>query len=507
MSRLNFIQRIILSFSALVAILIATGVVAYRAKQSILAELSTVTGALLPATDLLLQIDRDLHQALIAERSLLLPNEDPAVRKKHLGDYETNLGQVSTRWAEFQGLIAPLMNPEVKGHIADFDTLFAAWKPVSAALLQEGAAPTAAQIAQAGAGFDAAREHLDALSQITDTFIDDAQAKSESVAVATDRQLLGTLVVGIAVGVLMTFLVGVRTGRTLRDLATSLATGADHTAAAAEQINASSQTVAEGATQQAASLEETSAALEETVSMIRRNTESARNATTTARDTQTAADTGAAEVSRLMEAMTDLKASSGNIASTLKTIDEIAFQTNILALNAAVEAARAGEAGAGFSVVADEVRTLAQRCAQAARETADRITDSIEKSERGFDVSQRVAAHLTGILSKTNEMVELVTGISKASEEQLAGVTQVNGAVTDMDRVTQANAAAAEETASASEELNAQAASLHIAVADLANLIGSTIQVPTSQSQTSVDRPHRPSPPPPRIEHLKLARV
>jgi methyl-accepting chemotaxis protein len=171
-------------------------------------------------------------------------------------------------------------------------------------------------------------------------------------------------------------------------------------------------------------------------------------------------------------ATADIKAASDKIAKVIKTIDEIAFQTNILALNAAVEAARAGDAGMGFAVVADEVRNLAQRSAQAARETAAMIEDSIGKSQAGVLVSEKVTQTLQDIHDKVRKVDELVVNIALASTEQRQGIDQVTTAVAQMDTVTQHNAANAEETSAAATELNAQAAGLKDAVAQLAQLIG-----------------------------------
>jgi len=160
------------------------------------------------------------------------------------------------------------------------------------------------------------------------------------------------------------------------------------------------------------------------------------------------------------------------IGKIIKTIDEIAFQTNILALNAAVEAARAGEAGMGFAVVADEVRNLAQRCAQSAKETAAKIEGAITKTAQGVEISTKVTETLQEIVVKVRQVDELVGEVATASREQSQGITQVNTAVGQMDKVTQSNAANAEESASASEELNAQAESLKDAVAQLLQLVG-----------------------------------
>ncbi len=257
----------------------------------------------------------------------------------------------------------------------------------------------------------------------------------------------------------------------LRASITSLRNASEQTSAASTQISSSSQLLAEGSSEQAASLEETSATLEEIASMTKKNADNADAAKRLAARTRSAADSGTSEMAAMTEAMGAIKASGDNIARIIKTIDEIAFQTNILALNAAVEAARAGEAGLGFAVVADEVRSLAQRSAQAARETAEKIEDSIGKSDRGVAISTQVAQRLQEIAGQVREVDELVAEIANASSEQRTGIEQVNTAVAQMDKVTQANAAGAEESASAATELNAQAEALNEAVAALARLV------------------------------------
>jgi methyl-accepting chemotaxis protein len=176
----------------------------------------------------------------------------------------------------------------------------------------------------------------------------------------------------------------------------------------------------------------------------------------------------------MSQAIEKIKASSDETAKIIKTIDEIAFQTNLLALNAAVEAARAGEAGMGFAVVADEVRNLAQRSAEAAKNTAYLIEESKANSENGVAVSKEVAVILNDIAQAAKKVKQLVSEVSAASEEQAQGIAQVNMAVTQMDQVTQASAASAEETASASEELSSQAQELNQMVDDLVGIVGRT---------------------------------
>ena len=247
---------------------------------------------------------------------------------------------------------------------------------------------------------------------------------------------------------------------------------AETNVSSAGQVSQSSATLADGASRQAASLEETSASLEEISSMAKRNADSAQRAKELTGQTRTAADAGTRDVDAMNHAMAAIKASSDGIAKIIKTIDEIAFQTNILALNAAVEAARAGEAGAGFAVVADEVRALAQRSAVAARETAEKIDDSVTKSRHGAEICGKVAAGLQEIASKTRGVDELVGEIAQASSEQTQGISQVNTAVTDMDRAVQSSAASAEESAAVAQELSAQSVFLQQTVDDLAFAVG-----------------------------------
>ncbi len=252
----------------------------------------------------------------------------------------------------------------------------------------------------------------------------------------------------------------------------SLRGSSDEITVAAGQMADSSQSLAQGASEQASALEETSASLEEMRSMTERNAENASQANTLASQTRTSADTGAVDMQAMDQAMRAIKASSDDVAKIIKTIDEIAFQTNILALNAAVEAARAGEAGAGFAVVAEEVRALAQRSAAAAKETAGKIETAISTTAQGVTLSERVAKALSEIVQQVRTLDRLVTEVATASKDQSQGVAQINRAVTQVDQVVQTNAASAEEGAAAATELNAQANALRAAVQALQELVG-----------------------------------
>ena len=319
---------------------------------------------------------------------------------------------------------------------------------------------------------------------ITDADNSSERSKQSAARATLITSSLSAVVVVLCIILASVIVIGLK--RVLTNLATSLNDGAAQVAAAAGQVSGSSQSLADGASEQAASLEETSASLEEVSSMTKRNAEGAQKAKELASQTRSAAETGSSDMETMKSAMDDIKASSGEISKIIKTIDEIAFQTNILALNAAVEAARAGESGAGFAVVADEVRSLAHRSAQSARETAGKIEEAIQKSERGVQISNKVAQSLAQIVEKARQVDALVAEIATASLEQDQGISQVGTAVVQMDTVTQGNASSAEETAAAAEELNAQAQLMHDNVAELIRLVnGSSDDTVTTQDRAT----------------------
>jgi methyl-accepting chemotaxis protein len=315
------------------------------------------------------------------------------------------------------------------------------------------------------------RQYIDEVVKLANQFGDDR----EQVATTVVRQSsMGEIVLGVSgllIGVVFSFFTIRSITRTLRQVADALATGAEQTAGAAGQVSASSQSLAEGASEQAASLEETGASLEEMAGMTKQNAENAQKANELARLGRSAADKGVGDIAAMDAAMQSIKTSSDDIAKIIKTIDEIAFQTNILALNAAVEAARAGEAGMGFAVVADEVRNLAQRSAQAAKETAGKIEGAITNAAQGVQISAKVAEALNDIVVKVRQVDELVAEVASASREQTQGITQINTAVGQMDKVTQSNAANAEEGAAAAEQLNSQAVLMKQSVDELLQLV------------------------------------
>ncbi|MBC2606759.1 methyl-accepting chemotaxis protein [Pelagicoccus albus] len=239
-----------------------------------------------------------------------------------------------------------------------------------------------------------------------------------------------------------------------------------------QQLSTSARDLADGASRQAASVEETSASLEELAAATKANAGNAQEAKQHASEARGIAEKGAKEVEVMSEAMEDIRNSSDSIANILKTIDEIAFQTNILALNAAVEAARAGEAGAGFAVVADEVRSLAQRSARAAHETAQQVQDAISRSRRGSEISASVSKQLNDIFTITKDVDRLVADIAESSSQQSTGIHQISQAVVEIDKVTQFAASNAERTESDSNELSSLADRLLGALDQIEAILG-----------------------------------
>jgi methyl-accepting chemotaxis protein len=322
---------------------------------------------------------------------------------------------------------------------------------------------------------EAGQAVLDAAKATSTAGMEDTTKASDqavgSLSTASTIMIIG-LSIGIVVGVLMAIFITRSITGPINRIIAGLNEGADQVNDAAAQVSNASQQLAEGASEQASSLEETSSALEEMAAMTRTNAGNAKEANELAGQARQAAQEGDQTMVQLNAAMTGINESSDKISKIIKVIEEIAFQTNLLALNAAVEAARAGEHGKGFAVVADEVRNLAQRCAQAAKETTGLIEDAVNKSQQGTRVATEVGKALTTIVGQAAKVSDLISGISKASDEQAQGVDQVNVAVSQMDKVTQQNASGAEESASAAEELSAQAQTVKGMVGELMAMVG-----------------------------------
>jgi len=317
------------------------------------------------------------------------------------------------------------------------------------------------------------------LEQKLNAEIDFSRAAGGQNAAATTQSvrnarvwIIGFLICAMVSGGGLAFLIVRGLNSELRQTVHSLGGGAGDLAATAAQVARSSQSLAQGASEQAASLQETRASTEELASMTRKNAENSRLAWDAMKAVDRQAEEGNRTLEDMLVSMAEIKGSSGKISTIIKTIDEIAFQTNILSLNAAVEAARAGQAGVGFAVVADEVRGLARRSADAARETAALIEESAAKTTDGSSKVEHLAQTIRTIAASTGRAKSLVDAVHKSSQEQTQGIEHIASAIVHMDRLTQSTAASAEESASASQQLSAQAAGFKDAAAGLEKLVG-----------------------------------
>jgi methyl-accepting chemotaxis protein len=465
-------KRLTLGFAIIMAVMVCLGTLTWYQMADIKKNLDLVTKESLPA----LKITDDIRYQLALLRITNLKHAvyNDAAQKTELDkqarEEEAGLAGFVGQYEQYA------KTPDQKALFAKVGPLLTAYKAEAVKLreasTQKKPDEVQAFLASAGKIGNEFIQAVDALgkrnSQATET---GAKAIEQSASSAKMAVMVFNLVaIALGTGIALLIIRGI--SGILRRLVRELDAGAEQTTSAAGNVSAASQSLAEGASEQAASIQETSASLEELSSMTQRNSDHSQKANGLAKQAREAAERGAVDMQSMSAAMEAIKVSSDDIAKIIKTIDEIAFQTNILALNAAVEAARAGEAGMGFAVVADEVRALAQRSAQAAKETSAKIEGAIARTSQGVEISAKVAKTLADIVGRARQVDELVTEVASASREQTQGIAQINIAVGQMDKVIQANAATAEESAAAAEELNAQAENMKSSVAELLRLVG-----------------------------------
>ena len=435
----------------------------------------------------ILEADRDVHQALIGEKQSLVASEEKEVQQSmqsHLENIAQARKRLSSASRNFDG-------PSLKMY-ESLQVAFGKWEEKSLKVVDYAQKPSKHRFAlrisygSAATTFKEMRGFIDQLTELQEQRIAKLADIMRGKIAAVQREVdtirgvafnTKILFLAIAAGMTVALLIlGVIVSRSItrpvNRAVDQLCEVANATNSASTEVAHSSQFLASGASQQAASLEETSSSLTEISARTRQNAEHTELANSSASEARDLANQGKMAMDRMGEAIEEIQDSSDQTAKIIKTIDEIAFQTNLLALNAAVEAARAGDAGRGFAVVAEEVRNLAQRSADAARNTNEIIDDSRSKADLGARAATEVQAILTQIVDAVQRVEELVREVSQANSEQAEAVGQVSTAVTQMDQLTQTNAASAEETAAASEEMSSQSELLLEIIDDLQSLVG-----------------------------------
>jgi methyl-accepting chemotaxis protein len=462
-SRMTIRARLVGGFATLLACLLGLGYFSLSAVDSLRGDLDEMANRTARKIQLVGEINASAAGVRAENRALLLAavlkhDKDLEAARKNFHKYLALAGQQVRD-------LRPLLTSEAETRATDeLERGLPAWQ---ATIEEMDRLATAGDIEAADRSrIDKQRPVADQLTKsaaeilrINREFLVAATLSASGHATRNHRLVVGCTVVGFLVGALMLFVVHL-VNTSLRQSAAELAEGAERVAGAAGQVSQSSQSLAQGATEQAASLEETSASSEEIHSIARHSAENTLHAAGLVTASQQKFGQTKAALEEMVVAMDDINSESGKIAKIIKVIDGIAFQTNILALNAAVEAARAGEAGMGFAVVADEVRNLAQRSAQAARDTAGLIEESIRKATNGKIKVDQVAASIRLITTEFDQVKRLVDEVNRGSQEQSIGFEQVAKAILQMQQVTQVTAAGAQEGAASAAQLNAHSAKL-----------------------------------------------
>ncbi len=492
MSSFTIGKKLFLGVGALVVFTFALGVTAFLSISSIGDRLHNILSSTVQRQTLAHRMDADSSDLLAESRGVLLRGymRDMPTMEKYGQQFTATADDLLAATKEIEPLI---VRPEVRQAVQAIQDAMVPLRQASQSTLQDAVAGNMdsavktytevtlpAQKSQKAAVVAVLKAQDELLA---------SDASDAAASIMRSHWMTGLLLsLSCAVGLVVAFVTR-QINKVLRESVSELGESAVQIASAARQVAASSQSLAQGSSEQAATIEETSSASAEINSMAQRNTENSRSAAEMVANSQQGFAQTNQSLEEMVGAMDGINASSQKISKIIKVIDEIAFQTNILALNAAVEAARAGEAGMGFAVVADEVRNLAQRCAQAAKDTADLIEDSILRSDGGKAKVDQVAFAVRAITAESSKIKVLVDEINLGSVEQSRGIDQIGKAITQMEQVTQSTAASAEESAAAAEELNAQAEMMKDIVGRMKAMVDGAAATPKSAARVEQHRP------------------
>jgi methyl-accepting chemotaxis protein len=475
MSQMTIGKQLMLAFAAVLLVAAGLGGAYLYSVASLGGELKTAAGATATKLYVASEIEAQLFRLRSCQRGVMLFSLEklPEKAQSNKDEFETRATSVEALLGQIKQLVHPA---KAQSDEAAMETEFPRFRGYFE------------QVAKAALAGDA-KGALKIYSESSSKVLDKLEASARDL-VELQKQAMGEaaeegerqssrarwmayifLLAALAIAPFVLLIVA-RATRQIRGVAAGLADGAEQITSAASQVASSSQTLAQGASEQAGSLEETASSSEEITSMTRKNAENSQAAAVVMAEVDQRVAEGNRTLVEMVQSMQEITGSSDKISKIIKVIDEIAFQTNILALNAAVEAARAGEAGMGFAVVADEVRSLAQRSAQAAKDTSALIAESIGKSNEGSKRLEHVTQVIRAITESTAKVKILVDEVNMGSQEQARGIAGISKSIAEMDRVTQANAASAEQSASASEEMSAQAEALQNIARELRTLVG-----------------------------------
>jgi len=469
-------RRLFTGVGALITLIVAVAVLALWVGRSLEERLVHTNDHTVKQLGLALQIETELERLYATQPALIQAaymNDKSLIEGRKLAAAEA-ISEVNGSLNAFR---AEATSDADRQALADLAADLDSWTRANDEVTRLVAAGNTADAAKAALknGDTNKEKSRAATDEIVGREQEELQADLETVKARTgsvrNMVFAGVLIALAVAGLAVTSMLSAN--RTLWRQSQELREGTEHVVAAAGQVATSAQGLSQASTHQAASLQQTSASMEEMASMTRKNAENAIQAAELATDVATQVRNANNALSDMVASMTAIRESSNKVAKIIKVIDEIAFQTNILALNAAVEAARAGEAGMGFAVVAGEVRNLAQRSAQAAKDTASLLEESIARSQEGAGRVEEVALAIASITENVARVKGMVEEVRQASGQQAQGIDQVTQAIAQMESVTQTTAATAEESAAASEELNAQAEQSMAVVRRLERLVNS----------------------------------